>query len=342
MYDYQDLSVIPSYLGQRGMGVRQSSMTFGAFALMQGEVKEIIYPNSKKSLSQKYIEYRVDVQMRDGAGPAAITSFPHCLIMNHFGGVADKFHYTLRPDAKEANGQEVLATGSKVLLLCLNGETARAYIFGGIREDEEGDTQVDGHHLLWEFNGTRFLVNKDGELKLEVKGPTNVAGELADDADEAAFPTTIEISKNGNLKIYTKDENQSVLIDHENKKIEVKADSALNVEVTGGNMDIQSEGVLVGGATDNWPLFTTYRTAENTLHTTLATQLTAIGTAITTAQAALLSASTNPVWPLAMLQVGVAAGALAAVGPAFAMCASALTSFEAGKVAYESKKNKND
>ena len=71
-FEFKNRMVIPSYLGSREMGKIQDLGSFSTFQLMQGEVKEIIYPDSKKSVSKKYIEYRVDVEYRDGEGPAHV------------------------------------------------------------------------------------------------------------------------------------------------------------------------------------------------------------------------------------------------------------------------------
>lgn len=317
-FPYRNRSVMPSYLGSRTMGVPQDLGTFSTVQLLQGEVKEIIYPKDKRSQSQKYIEYRVDVQYRDGDGPATTVTFPNCYLINAFGGIADNSSYTLRADEKEPEGEEVSATGSKVLILCVNGDTSKAYIIGGIREDDakEGETKEDGHHLAFEFNGVNFAINKNGEATLTFRGQTKVNGELGDDAVAEAEGTRIEINKEGNVTVATPEDKQFIRVNHKDKKLEILVDEEWNTEVNGKmvctvekNIDIESKsdkinltagsnvvvkstGVLVGDATDKWLLASTYRQAESTMHNMMKSaiaQLNAAGSTLTTAGATIAS-----------------------------------------------------
>jgi hypothetical protein len=332
---FQNRKVVPSYLGTRPMGMTSGPSTHAdTNQLLLGEIKEIIEPTDKRSLSKLYKEYNVDVQFREGTGPTTVVTFPNCLISNLFGGVADKFVYTLRADGKEPTDKKVVTTGSKVLLLCLAGSAGQAIIIGGIRESQKEDDKADekGHNLSFSFNGILFDINDDGELKLQLTGATKVDGEPDSDkgADPEKITTTVEILKNGNFKLYTKEEKQFIHVDHENKKCEFLFDEEWNVKVnkkvveeygdawsvtckstiaiesskdatqkiTGGTWTldasgktfIKSAGLEIGKATDNMLLATTYRKAETQLHSQLMGALTGLATQLGVAGAAINAA----------------------------------------------------
>ncbi len=380
--DFINRKVTPSYLGTRPMGGTEDAPTHaGTFQLLVGEIKEIIEPTDKKSLSKLYKEYHVDVQHREGVGPVATVRFPNCQIINLFGGTADKFMYTLRPDPKDPESKKSATTGSKVLMLCLNGNGGLAYIVGGIREDKVADEK--GHNLKFSFNGITFDINNDGELKLALTGATLVDGKPDKDkgADPDKITTTVEIKKDGNLKVYTKDEKQFIHIDHANKKCEFLFDEEWNVKVnkkvneeygdawsvnckssisiesskdasqkiTGGTWTleasgksyIKSAGLQVGKASDSMMLGSTYRTAQQTMNQTLSTQLTTLAT-----QLGLIAVAVNG--PMKIPIAGPIA-ASAAMGPALIQCVtavgqmiSAIATFEGQGQTYLSQVNKND
>jgi hypothetical protein len=80
---------------------------------------------------------------------------------------------------KGANG---LGKGSKVLLLCLNGENNNAVILGGLRDQADvsgfGDKEAKdlGHYFHFNFNGVSADIDKDGQFTLVYNGKTEVDG----------------------------------------------------------------------------------------------------------------------------------------------------------------------
>jgi hypothetical protein len=241
-----DGSVIPHYLGTRQMGAIRSQGQYDSLGLMMGEVKEIVYPDDTKSISKKFVEYTVAVQYRRGADAGATVEFRGCQVMNGLGGFADNAHHTLRPDAQQQQEKGAMGVGTKVLMLCLNGDSSRPIIIGGLRNAQDpGDSRDDGHNSFWEFNGIRFSVNNDGEATIQFNGATKVDGTT----DSDAGPTTIQLLKNGNLSISTKDENQRILIDHENKSVRFDFDESWTVGVNGNVVEDYGKAWQVSAGT---------------------------------------------------------------------------------------------
>lgn len=375
MYEYINTRCIPSYLSSEVCGFPEDSGLFSSLQLLQGEVKKAIYPGDPTSNSTICVEYTVDVEYRVDNGPSSVVTFPNCRVVNLLGGAADKCRYTLRPDPNATPVGQVFGTGSKVLVLCLAGEKNRGYIVGGIREDSHVDTLAEGHNWYWEFNGISESIDKDGQYTLQFAGPTKVDGspDTSGGVQSSDWPTTLAITKDGSLEIYTKNRNQFFKLDHANKKVTFQADSEYNIQVNGkqisnvtgsvdwtfgnkcsiaisndtkidvsggkldvsasGKMTIKTAGVAVGAATDNWPLFTTYRKAQAQLHQKLEQYLLQASVALASAGASMATPVTG----------AVAAGPnILQAGTALAQAMAALVSFEAQGIQFESMKNSND
>jgi len=370
----EDGTVIPSYLGIRQRGVAEDTGNFTNTALRIGEVKAIVWPDSDQSVTKSYVEYTVEVSHRDGGGPAVSTLYTNCLLANTFGSGGDKFKFTLRADPSQNAKDTGLGIGAKVLLLCANGESTRTYILSGIRDPESDNTkdqQDEGHHLLWEFNGTRATINKDGELSVMFRGATKNDGTLASGVSQGNGESSISFKKDGTLELVDAGSSQKLTFDHPGRKITVIAASNLEthapagtiIDSSTGNVKITSLGTLVGGdaATQSFMMGTTYRAAETILHTTMITALTTMATLLATlaalhatAGAGIAGAAAAHVVPVAGPIIGApllltASVSFIAMGPVIGGLASAVgiligavTAFEAGTVTYLSLKNKND
>jgi phage baseplate assembly protein gpV len=348
--------VIPSYLSTEDISEIDGPSLFGNSYLRIGEVKEIIYPDDPRSLSKRIIEYNIRVQHQGDSGPATPTMYNNCALSNLFGGVADKFRYTLRQATSLPQTDTGLGIGSKVLLLCINGDQTKSIILSGIREptSTERDDSSDGHNLFFEFNGLKFQINDDGEATLVFRGKTNADGTLADSADVDAEGTSVNFNKDGNLEAATPDLQQFVRLNHKDKKIEVLADTEWNVEVNGklvfkagseiqinggstatlavpGNVSVSSAGVKVGAATDAWVKGTTYRNAESLMNTQMASVFKS------------LSESLQKAGEQLALGNSPGAGALlVASGPMLATLANLIQQFEDMSSSYLSTKNSTD
>ena len=199
--ELRDGTIIPSFLGAKDTTRNpQATEAFNNNALRIGEVLEIVRPTDSKSVSKKFNEYVVRVQHMSPSGAATSAIYPRCFLVSTFGGQADRLHYTLRTQRDEgspAPSKTGLGLGSKVLVLCINGETNNAVIIGGIREGDNHDKN-EGHHLRFNFNGINIAIKDTGELVIQMAGPTKADGRLVDSSSKT---TTISLTKDGVVSI---------------------------------------------------------------------------------------------------------------------------------------------
>jgi phage baseplate assembly protein gpV len=369
-----DGAVIPSYLQVQDRGeARGWTDGFTDAVLRFGEVKALVYPDSELSYSKQSLEYVVDVQYRDGNGNTTTSTYRGTTTSTLFGGKADRFQATLRPDNDEEDSSHKVGVGSKVVLLCINGDQSKALILGGIREaDVLVPKKEEGHNLFFEFNGVRFTIDKAGQPTLMFRGATKVDGSLDDGVDENNGGTQVFITKEGNLTIAGPDDKQYIRLNHKDKKLEIQADDQWQVTVngkisiesqkdilvktSGGKMDIEtakdvnikSSGVKVGDGTDAWMLGTTYRTQEKMLHQKLGIGLQALSTMLQTVGSMLQAGSTSlmtPIYGGVLAKPTLTAAAVLLQQPipqAISQMKSAIDSFEGNADQYLSKKNKTD
>jgi len=230
--------IIPSFYKAtpvRGIYPNNGGM-FDNNLLRIGEIKTIIYPEDKKSRSRKFIEYDVLVQHR-GNGTAVTKLYNNCLAQNSMGGLADYCVQLFRaPEQNQTTGTQVspinLGNGSKVLLLCINGDQANPVIIGGIRDHRQDDKgrKAKGVHMDWEFNGVHLNISDDGSFSVEYKGPTKAEGKPdAGKGSSSTAGTKISVANDGTFTVATKDQKQSVVIDHKAGTITVTGDKDLTL-----------------------------------------------------------------------------------------------------------------
>jgi hypothetical protein len=308
IFRFVDGTVIPSYLGVRPRGEAEDTGAFTNATLRLGEVLKRHNPGSDKSLTRKFYEYEVEVQHRDGSGPAVNCTYTNCLVANLFGNGADLCRYTLRLHTQRETQNEDIGTGAKVLLLCLNGENAKAYIIGGIRDvetDSTKDDPQDGHNYFWEFNGIRQTVDDDGQYTMLFRGATAVNGAPAHDAtadndsSDANAGTQFIFDKGGGISLLSGSDGTTdsfgvpgsirLVMDakaHElslvsggtsliqaHEDIDVKTDA--NVVVTADKIKLGSKD-----AAEALVLGTTYRQEQRGMHNNMMSTLTAVSTTI--------------------------------------------------------------
>lgn len=364
-----DGTIIPSYFDTEGMGARPSSNAFGNMVLRQGEIREVIYPDDPRSVTKTVVEYSVAVQVRDGNGPAAVVNYPNCQAANLFGGTADKLRYTYRAQAKDPEKGKVISDGSKVQILCVNGELRRAFIVGGINEEKTAEAKNDGHNLRFEFNGVQVGINNDGEMRVEFRGATQTDGKLTSAADANASGSSLVFSKDGSIKAFTASGDQFIYLNHKNKRIEIHANKEWNVTSDGAvditaqeqvtitgracsiDMDdrtfIRSAGLYVGTASDAMLLGETHRRNQKAMHNLFTTRFAAIANALGSVAANLQVVSGllkvpifGPIAASAPLQI--AATTLNVIGPMFTTLSDAVNEYEAEPTDYLSVKNRSD
>lgn len=226
--------IIPSWYGSTRMVGAQGAddEAFGNLALRAGQVMRVVEPEDVRSLSKRYREYDVLVDHRHN-GVLAGKMYHGCLLLNTFGGVADHTDWTLRADLQGQQGgrdAQEPGFGSKVLVLCVNGEHSSAWIVGGVkdqRQDERGTSSL-GHHLEWEFNGAHLAVRDDGSWQLENRGKTSADGTADPKRDKDGAGTKLTCEANGNFVVETA-RGQFIRIDHKAGTVEVSGEKKLTL-----------------------------------------------------------------------------------------------------------------
>ena len=311
-----DGSVVPHFISVGSTsGYAQSSGQYDNYCLRVGEVIAVTPPDSPNSLTRRVYEYSVIVQERQGESPTIITNYEHCYVANLFGSASDKFTYTLRPSTDPSKAEQGQYTnGSKVLILCLNGETNNAFIVGAIWDPTvEAEDAALGHHLQFEFNGITSTINKDGEVQVTFNGANDADGKTLDSQDAANVGAFWNMLKDGTFNI-----------------------SAPK------HVTIKSTGVLTGDATDHTVLGDTYRQAEDKMLQSLTDSLNQLSSALFTVSAIFNAAKTAGSVPALAGFIGACAPPMNDASTAATDMAKAIQDFESHAADYLSKKNLSD
>lgn len=256
MPEYINDNVIPSFLSVSSNSFTSDGGANDNVSLRLGEVRNMWLASDTKNVSKKYTEYDVLV-FETNNGTAASTIYNNCGVSCLFGSVADKFVWTPRFDpTPKISGGDLVGTGSKVLLLCLNGQTSNAMIIGAVRDDKDfteskyTENKNPGHHLLFQFNGMEASIDKDGQLVVTYGGKTENDGKT--NVPESQTGTTLSMTQNGNVSIQDKDNKNQVLVNHADSKVENTADTEWNAKVTAGSgaSAVLSDGSAVTTATN--------------------------------------------------------------------------------------------
>lgn len=351
----EDNTIIPHYLTVRFTGGQaQDPGTHTNVPMRYGEVREIIYADDPRSRSKKYTEYRVEIEHRDGDGPGVRTIYPNCRVGRLFGGAADFFRYTLRANPKARRRADgAFGIGSKVMVVCLNGDITNSVIVGGLDdENTAAELRQDGHNLVGRFNGIEVDINDAGELTLTFAGATQEDGTLRQGVDAAAGGTQLTFDKSGGLLV--KHNNQTLYLDHQNQSWALHADQA--VTVTGEqSLDLKTQktatitaaNTKIGGddASEALVKGTTYRGDQSVMNQKVVQQLEVVAESLT-ALGAILQASASMLSSNKPIPAG---GALTAANPVLLLAAGALQSavaaisdFEGQRARHLSEKNTTD
>lgn len=351
-----DGTVLPSFMRVlEGAGPTGTDLSLNDFRIHVGRIVAIHGPEQASNNGRKFFEYDVEVDV--GGGVKKI--YPRCVMSDPFGGYADYVRWTPRLSHGTDESGSRVDFGSRVFILCINGHTSRGVIIGGAKHHAlPKETQEDGHHFVAEFNGVRMRVNSAGELELFRKGPTFSDGTPAtDDGDEAY----IVLNDLGDIELTAGDRAQAqVYLDSQNDRVLITGNDQVKIS-SGGYTTVESDGFLVGEATDATMLAETYRRQQQILHQTiipllvqLASLLATAGGATAAAGASLATAGGLHTIPIAGPIVGspaiIAAGtalatagsSIAAAAPLVSQIMAAIQAFEALSAAYLSLKNRND
>lgn len=344
-------TILPSMVSQ---GDTASGFWSGSTApwISMGRITAVYPPSDSRNISKLFFEYDVAIDRWGPGGVSTRTIIPHCKVMNLFGGVADYETWTPRNEG-ETDFSEEVGLGPQVLIACPNMSAREGVIIGGVPHTLQPQASPEeGHVWRRRFNGAEMAVNKDGEFSITFSGATDAKGDLAAGVSAANSGSQIILTKDGSVKLKTKDDQQFVHIDHAQKKLSIKADSSWEVDVAGpwsvnalGGVTHETKtagytvnapvglihlnaaiGTKLGVGTDAMLKGTTYRAAETLMNTSrvagfsaLAGQVAAAGGALTAAATILQAVSVLHKIPVAGAVIGsvplqAAAAALTAAG----------------------------
>jgi len=245
--------VIPSFYSVETIGYssQEGLLPNTNIKLRFGEVKKEILPTDPESYSKLYREYDVLVQHYEG-GSATHRMYHHCMVLNYLGGLADHSTQALRVSDKK---DFQLGNGSRVFLLCVEGNDARPVIIGGPQQFQ--DTS-EGIHKEMEFNGVNFQVYDDGSWSLTNKGKTDNNGDMDPAANQDGAGTVVKVEANGDFTVATPNNKCVIQLDHTSGAIAITSSDqvtintnqanvkATSVNVTADSVNIDSEDVGVG------------------------------------------------------------------------------------------------
>ena len=229
------MEVIPSIYSVEsiGWGHHGGTLSNSNVKLRYGEVKREILPTEKESYSKKYREYEVLVQHYEG-GSATHRMYHNCMVLNSFCGLADHSDMALRKSDKL---DYQLGNGSRVFILCVEGNDARAIIIGGPQQRKD---LSEGIHKEVEFNGVNFQVYDDGSWSLTNKGKTDNLGNLDAKADKDGAGTQVKVEANGNFIVSTPNNKCQISIDHKSGAINITSSDTINIKTSQANIDADS------------------------------------------------------------------------------------------------------
>lgn len=366
-----DGTVVPSYLGYQERTNLEDSGIQTNGTLRYGEVKQLYYPDDPQNQSKRWIEYAVDVTSKDGIGPRTTIRYFATTLSNPFGGGTDCLRYVFRAGTPDAS---ITSAGSKVLILCLDGDQPRGIIIGGVRDSywpansPNGIDLDEGINLLFQYNGLRAHIEEDGSLTVIYTGPRLIDGSLSATTPEENTGSGFQFDNNGSIQLYgpANENQQAIFIDNDQKTFSITADTEFNAtgagtmtfkmqddimvsSITGAatvsaadNIILLSAGVLTGNATDFTMLGSTFRTAQKKMNRAVSSAATQANSALQQASQYLSATSSGLTSPSAAAAMGNAAAAIAQAAVAISAIASAINSFESNASKYLSKVNKSD
>lgn len=332
-------AVVPPYAKDPTPNNYSTNPSRGMY-LRIGRVIAAYSPQDSGSQSKKVMEY--DVEVVDGTPTSMLANFKilRCQVADSFGGAADFSRWTPRvcqqADPVSAEPENL------VLVQCINGKLFQGVIVGGMPNSLNGEDYADGHSFVWQFNGVRAQVDKEGQFNLSFKGATNADGTLASGADSNASGATFQITKDGSIKFFTKDENQFLGFNHTSRTVALTSDKEMKLTSKSALIKTSSTGVHLGDATDDMVKGSTYRTQEAAMNNVVANAMQALSATLTPLLPAISAGAADPVLTVAKPALVAVGTAITAIQAAAASISLAVSQFEALSATYLSTKNKLD
>lgn len=237
-----------------GFGVGNAAMSHGTarsqsmLGITVGEVVGIIYPEESKYGESECI-YKVEVRQKEANG-ATGTLMWYCRLAVPFEGLADFSRPTIRPATYNSKGK-LIADGSKVIVAAQNGDVAKAFIIGCVKQKKRKDRkrknpQRANREYEAEFNGVHFFIEDDGSFSIEVPGATDQDGKPDKKRDTNNKGTNVRFDKTGDVTISDKN-GESITVSPGRKTIDmlcetyhVKATKVATID--GARINVGTEG----------------------------------------------------------------------------------------------------
>jgi hypothetical protein len=221
------MGVIPSIYSSRTVGNLPfyAGGVFGNTKLHLGEVREIVEPTDKRSVSKLFNEYTVLVSQLEN-GLFAHKLYRNCLLINPLASGGDHSEWRLRASTKPIKDVEQ-TDGSRVLILCVEGSNNQPIIIGGLRDERCGKDDP-GVYYNWQFNGVNFKVQDDGSWELLNKGKTNNLGNKDSKANDDGIGTSIKTDANGDITLKTA-KGTEIKLNNNDETIDIKASSDVTI-----------------------------------------------------------------------------------------------------------------
>lgn len=299
--------------------------------LRVGRILAAYNPSDSNNKNKKFIEYDVEVAHANKDGGFTNIIYPKVLMANAFGGVADYVRWMPRID-DFANFKAGL--GSKVLLLCINGNSRTAYIMGGIPNPDSPNVDTKyTKDFVFEYNGVNINVNKDGDLVIRHKGATNNGGQVIDKKNGGG---RFVLDQDGYIKLdYDDSKLPYLFLDKANKLVKISADTKIRSE-TAGTFEVQAKkGFIINSGGQAFVNGTAFRNEQEILHQNVSFELDECSRAAFNAAAQITLAGAQ----LAAPPLATAATWLIHLGNHLALLKIAFDRFEKNKDQYLSNNN---
>ncbi len=367
MAQLPDGTITPSYLDFGDTEPTGFSQSMSDTALRVGRIVAAHEVDSTPSKGKKILEYDVIVRHANGTSGYTDITYSRVKMSNVFGGTTDFFRWTPRIENFDYSSQ--IGKGSRVLLLCVNGNQRLAYIIGGIPnpEDKTPVLPFSGHHLEFQFNGIYANVDKNGTFTLIHRGATDVDNKVVtnnyaengsirfDDVGDITLGygwsipednTGIKEIEGGETDFpYIKliKERNGKPSDQNSKAIEFFAPTSITSIVNKKFIIKTKEGVKVnpsGSEQQAWLRGTAFRSSHKSLHDklmsalgTLSEKISDAGQAITQAASSLQSTIVLP--PAGIVTIKAAALTLNQAGSALSSAKSAISDMKEAFSSFE-------
>lgn len=295
-----DGMVIPSNVGITSSPQYSSTDHFEDYGLRMGEVVKVIYPDDDASVTKQYIEYNIWCQYLPAGGVGQGRMYYAAICANNFASLADRSFQTFRPNEKAGNKQANsenpndtpgLGLGSKVLFLCINGQTAYPIIISGL-PDPKDKTQMDVDEgdivQVRIFNGIEWYINNEGELLIKYNGKTEDTGKTK--VDDSKVGTYFKLDQDGNSILSDKDEKNYFKLDHKNGKLIFQRDKRLEIG-TASDWMLLGESFRKSQKQLNTKLQSYFKTLNNLMQNAGSTTATIAGKIATPVYGAVVSAA---------------------------------------------------